>query len=190
MYPFSVEFASTTHISGTKDVSIALHVQGVWLAANAPNRCENIAHIQKFAATVIRFTPWAVFAGLRTYALTSKNVLLTASVFILALAPILPNLYVDSLEWVVSNGPLLGCRYGYTPNPTTLQLRYLCHESVIYASRGAMIASEAIVSVITWKKTYKYSRTAMLVGEKESLPEILLRNGVELHESSGIQCFM
>lgn len=48
-----------------------------------------------------------------------------------------------------------------------------------------MIASEAMVSVITWKKTFKYSRAAMASGEKESLPEILLRNG-ELYECSPI----
>ncbi len=47
-----------------------------------------------------------------------------------------------------------------------------------------MIASEAIVSAITWKKTYKYSRPAMIDGENESLPEILLRNG-ELYSCLG-----
>ncbi|KAI0794753.1 hypothetical protein C8Q74DRAFT_1250420 [Fomes fomentarius] len=138
--------------------------------------CKNIVQIQK-VSSIIRYIPWAVFAGLRTYALTSRNVLLTAIVVTLALAIILPGLYTDTYEWVVDmNVPLPGCYYRYTINNTTLTPR-LCHESVIYASRGATIASEAIVSIITWKKTYKYSRAAIVVGKKESLPEILLRNG-------------
>ncbi|KAI0753695.1 hypothetical protein C8Q74DRAFT_1222254 [Fomes fomentarius] len=56
---------------------------------------------------------------------------------------------------------------------------------VIYVSRGAMIASEAIVSAITWKKkTYKYIKLAMIVGERESLPEILLRNDMQFGDKT------
>ncbi|KAI0794755.1 hypothetical protein C8Q74DRAFT_1436587 [Fomes fomentarius] len=118
-----------------------------------------------------------LFASLRTYALTSRNVLLTSIVSILALGTILPNLYAATREWVVINEPLLGCGYTDNLDPTTMRL-------LIYVSRGAMIASEAIVCIITWKTTYKCSRaaSAMVVGECVSLPEILLRNG--------IQCFI
>ncbi|KAI0794751.1 hypothetical protein C8Q74DRAFT_1250410 [Fomes fomentarius] len=143
------------------------------------NRCSAIVSYQRFSS-IIRYIPWAVFAAFRTYALTSRNFSLTAIVFCLALACVLPYVYSDTVPWVVSNGPPpLNCGFDYGPgfNTHTLQLRHLICALVVYVSRGALITSEAIVTVITWMRTYKYSQLVSIIERKESLPDVLLRNG-------------
>ncbi|KAI0742303.1 hypothetical protein C8Q80DRAFT_1272999 [Daedaleopsis nitida] len=156
--------------------------------------------------TVIPYVAWAAFSGLRIYALSDCNIILSAVVFALSALYIVPDIYEDAHSSFVNLPPPYGCyqapdingvsipRYVYAVPYSTVcyvtgssgcdRLRAYAEMSsrtalVLWATRAALLLGETIVLAWTLRKTsWGTARSMRTLGQRRTLMEVLLSNGV------------
>lgn len=116
---------------------------------------------------------WAAFSALRVYAIGGREWRLALVTLTLGIVPIATNLasdvktvytsiFVPSIGTLCNDIPLLS-------NDANIILLVL--------TRSCLIASDAIILVVTWLKTYRIKREADEVNVKTSIVTLLLRDG-------------
>ncbi|KAL7283458.1 hypothetical protein ACG7TL_002890 [Trametes sanguinea] len=119
-----------------------------------------------WATLPLLYFVWAAFSGLRIYAISGNNRLVTCIVVLLALVPVATNLYLEDMSSVQ-----------YTPDGvctlTTSFTPTMFHN---------LIASEAIVIVVTWMKTCRRVHAGTLPttpgGTPMTFTRLVLREGI------------
>ncbi|KAL1944509.1 hypothetical protein VTO73DRAFT_2939 [Trametes versicolor] len=120
--------------------------------------------------TVIIYAIWAAFSGLRIYAISNHNRLVTLVVVLLALVPVGTNIYLETrLEDVYI--PVIGCVA--EPNLSMDLFRTLS-----VTTRGCLTASEAIVIVVTWMNTRDEGRSSLRTSSSTSFMALVLKEGI------------
>ncbi|RDX56696.1 hypothetical protein OH76DRAFT_1477273 [Lentinus brumalis] len=136
---------------------------------------------------IVLYIVWAAFAGLRVYAISARNFVVTVVVVVLAVVPAVTNAYVASLTSVALSD--LGCMSEMDlPILTWIEsvLAFRCHHatthltdhSVSVATRSCMIVSDALVIVTTLVKTWSTMRVARRLHVQMSFTSLILREGV------------
>ncbi|KAI0753780.1 hypothetical protein C8Q74DRAFT_337739 [Fomes fomentarius] len=88
--------------------------------------CKALTVIQ-IASPIARYIPWIVFSGLRAYALSGRNKLLTGMICFLSSGWIAPNVYTISNSWtIVNDPPRINCATHLELNFGVLQNCRLC----------------------------------------------------------------
>ncbi|KAH9829110.1 uncharacterized protein C8Q71DRAFT_912057, partial [Rhodofomes roseus] len=110
----------------------------------------------------------AVIAALRVYAINGKDWRLSAVVFVLLLLRSAYDVFdgIDALG--VDVPPPVGCVIDNAPSVDV---------QVYIASIATSIAADAIVFVVTWRRTYDVVRLSREANIKVSLSSLLLRDG-------------
>ncbi|RPD53394.1 hypothetical protein L226DRAFT_617444 [Lentinus tigrinus ALCF2SS1-7] len=118
----------------------------------------------------VNYLPWAIFSGLRAYALC-RGIILSIFIFLLALAPIPINTARFSFNLTGVNDPQWGC-FAEDSIPPSLGLKF------VIISRTGLIISDTLLIGLTWwalpKNTISFT-TLRKVGV--SLTTVLLRDG-------------
>ncbi|EMD39746.1 hypothetical protein CERSUDRAFT_92236 [Gelatoporia subvermispora B] len=138
--------------------------------------------------TILLFIFWAAFSGVRVYAISGGIWWPSAIVCALSLVPAGTNLYgsLIAFYYQVEAIPALGpeCISGKTFSAALSTNRsHTRHELCSYiikvtiATRVCVIASDAIVLLVTWYKTYKIKRLADQNDVETPLVTMLLRDG-------------
>ncbi|EIW51688.1 uncharacterized protein TRAVEDRAFT_75500 [Trametes versicolor FP-101664 SS1] len=131
--------------------------------------CEAINFMLQ-TVTVIIYAIWAAFSGLRIYAISNHNRLVTLVVVLLALVPVGTNIYLETrLEDVYI--PVIGCVA--EPNLSMDLFRTLS-----VTTRGCLTASEAIVIVVTWMNTRDEGRSSLRTSSSTSFMALVLKEGI------------
>ncbi|RPD59066.1 hypothetical protein L226DRAFT_524088 [Lentinus tigrinus ALCF2SS1-7] len=124
--------------------------------------------------TFMTYLPWAVFSGLRAYALC-RGIILSAFVFLLALAPLPINAARFSFDLTGVNDPHWGC-FAEDSVPSSLNLKSVLPFIII--SRTCLIVSDIILIGLTWWALPRNSISfATLRKTRVSLTTVLLRDG-------------
>ncbi|KIP03866.1 hypothetical protein PHLGIDRAFT_129899 [Phlebiopsis gigantea 11061_1 CR5-6] len=125
--------------------------------------------------------PEPVFSALRIFAISGRNLKLFLVVLIQGLAPVFINAIITAHAGV--NFPFIGpklviCQAAFVPpRPLALVCKSARSSAIAIASRVPVVISEAIILVVTWKKTF-YSRQNLLRARiTTSLTQSLLRDG-------------
>ncbi|KAI0704487.1 hypothetical protein C8T65DRAFT_741045 [Cerioporus squamosus] len=145
--------------------------------------------------TFMNYLPWAVFSGLRAYALC-RGIILSTLIFLLALVPLIINGARFSFDLTGVNDPIWGCfSDDSTPASVTLksvlsslvyvelQMPHRCRKltfrfAVVIISRGALIVSDALLIGLTWRALPRHTISfATLRKTGVSLTTVLLRDG-------------
>lgn len=150
-----------------------LNIVADFLPLGTLPRCIALNDID-IAAALLLFTLWAAFSAIRTYAMSGGNRLLALFVCCLGLVPVATNAYnffwATTYEIVVI--PTVGtqCDAG---KAITLAM----NTKFEVGTRICAIASDLIVLVATWSKTYALKRATALHGARAPLATLLLRDG-------------
>ncbi|KAH9917156.1 EAP30/Vps36 family-domain-containing protein [Epithele typhae] len=121
--------------------------------------------------TVVAYWIAAVFSALRIYAVWDKNWRLLVLVLLLAMAVPVTNMYHYIRSTPVAGGPPLnGC--GENVDLSDEQF-----EQLSMITHGFAIATDLLVVVLTWLKTYEIRRLSYRLHFKTSLSTLLLRDG-------------
>ncbi|KAM5541472.1 hypothetical protein V8D89_005026 [Ganoderma adspersum] len=138
-------------------------------APMSDTRCGRMAKMA-LAFTLLQYVPWAVFAGLRAYAL-SRHKAVSIFIFILSMVNVATNLSLFPLGFTGYVDPLFGCT---VIDPVSLDLS----RKFVIICRTCFILADILLICITW---FTISWRSMLdsVGRKDflSLGEVMLRNG-------------
>ncbi|TFK92131.1 hypothetical protein K466DRAFT_582238 [Polyporus arcularius HHB13444] len=118
---------------------------------------------------IVLYIVWAAFAGLRVYAISARNSVVTVVVVVLAVVPAVTNAYVASLTSVALSD--LGCM-------SEMDLPILTWIELSVATRSCMIVSDALVIVTTLVKTWSTMRVARRLHVQMSFTSLILREGV------------
>ncbi|KAI9064518.1 hypothetical protein FKP32DRAFT_1603269 [Trametes sanguinea] len=114
------------------------------------------------------------FSGLRIYAISTNNRLVTGVVVLLALVPVGTNLYLEGMSFVQYTEDY-GCTVATNLTPLTFH-------NLTILTRACLIASEALVIVVTWMKTccLVHSRSLPLSpgGTPMTFTRLVLREGI------------
>ncbi|GBE83894.1 hypothetical protein SCP_0509510 [Sparassis crispa] len=121
---------------------------------------------EAFVMQLMVYTIWAVFSGLRVYAVSSRNWYFTVPTVALGMVPVAANIYSlakTSYAFVVVL-PVLG---------------HICQNTSYLTSDFAIltIASDVIVLCVTWFNTYTIKRDADNANIKATIVTLLLRDG-------------
>ncbi|RPD73086.1 hypothetical protein L226DRAFT_536590 [Lentinus tigrinus ALCF2SS1-7] len=119
----------------------------------------------------MQYLPWAVFSGLRVFALSDQNWLLSGLVMLLSLVPFGINVgqYAYGLTGEVD--PLFGCS-------AVLPITDKFARKITISSRTCLIASDALVIAITWFAMLRCrDRFGEMTWHSTSLTTILARDG-------------
>ncbi|TBU35903.1 hypothetical protein BD311DRAFT_648190 [Dichomitus squalens] len=103
------------------------------------------------------------FAGIRIYAISARNRVVTVIVVALALVPAVTNAYVSTLTPVA-----------VTPQGCMGSMNL----SIITWTTSCMILSDAIVIIVTWIKTWSTIRAAERLNVKMSFTNLVLKEGM------------
>ncbi|KAI0362194.1 hypothetical protein OH77DRAFT_1388275, partial [Trametes cingulata] len=126
---------------------------------------------------VILYIVWAAFSGLRIYALSEHNRYITWAVVLLALVPVGTNIYLET-QIVDVYTEETGCM-ATIPLSTDAWIRSVYSPlSFSFLTRASLTASEAIVIVVTWMKTWTTARMPLLAGSRPSFTALVLREGM------------
>ncbi|GJE88910.1 hypothetical protein PsYK624_049980 [Phanerochaete sordida] len=112
----------------------------------------------------------ALFSALRAFALSSRSYVIFTVVFMFGLVPVWTDTYDEALSaytWLPA--PFNIC----SASPHFSQAKY----GMVFVTRSFLIASDVIVLVITWLKTYRQWREARRIHLHLSMSSCLLRDG-------------
>ncbi|KAI0773665.1 hypothetical protein C8Q74DRAFT_1368240 [Fomes fomentarius] len=149
----------------------------LWHATNFDQALHNLQYI-----------PYAVFCGLRSYALTERRALLSATVFILALAPFLTNT-IRFLWLTYAIDPIWGCEASldipasFVPRcmlSTFIVIFLASHTAlatVSYATRISVILADGIVVGFIGHAIYKLKKVSQGLPASPSCITLLFRDG-------------
>ncbi|KAI0655768.1 hypothetical protein C8Q70DRAFT_1057302 [Cubamyces menziesii] len=123
-------------------------------------RCQNVIYAQ-YVLNLLPYAFWGVFSAFRTHALSGRNRVLSAFVFLLNLVPIALNsasfTYVYFFSQAVNYFPPIGCSQNYN-GPNTSTAFFLIESAISSCSRGSIILAECIVIALTWKSVGLFRR--------------------------------
>ncbi|RDX52001.1 hypothetical protein OH76DRAFT_1400910 [Lentinus brumalis] len=120
---------------------------------------------------ILRYLPFAVFAGMRAWAL-STNWMLSSLVLALSLLPLAVNLARFSFGISGENVPIIGCE-GTAADPTSAQVLLWP-----ILSRAGFILADLLLVVITWRSLARGNeRTRLSNGKRMTFADILFWNG-------------
>jgi len=150
----------------------------LWAAVNivslfpwdTPSRCEAVL-LLKFVAQVLLLSLWAVFSGLRVFAVSGRHWPLALLTVALGLVPVALNIHSltkTSYASVVAL-PVLGhvCE----------NISYITSDWGILLSIASTIASDVLVLIATWYNTYHIKRDARHANVNATVVTLLLRDG-------------
>ncbi|KAI0644989.1 hypothetical protein C8Q79DRAFT_969050 [Trametes meyenii] len=131
--------------------------------------CSGLTHADS-TLLFLSYLSIASFTALRVYAIWGRD--WRPLVLVLPLSLVRPalTLYEASSYTAVQSGPRLGCSYDYTL-PDTLLTNFST------AERASVIAADAVLIALTWRKTYGIKRVSMKTGVRTPLATLLLRDG-------------
>ncbi|KAI0665403.1 hypothetical protein C8Q78DRAFT_1084002 [Trametes maxima] len=110
---------------------------------------------------ILQYVPWAVFSGLRVYALSGRNAFLGLTTFLLSAVTIALNLPVIDVCPPSS----------LTPDITNVFV-------VVITSRTCLIAADLIAIAVTWAATYRVRTLSLTQSLGHSFSAILLEYGM------------
>ncbi|TFK85092.1 hypothetical protein K466DRAFT_601461 [Polyporus arcularius HHB13444] len=126
--------------------------------------------------TFMIYLPWAVFSGLRAYALC-RGVVLSALILLLALVPLFINAARFSFNLTGVNDPTWGC-YSDDSTPAALTLKCMLQADIVIISRASLIVSDVLLVGLTWRALPQHTVSfASLCKTGVSLTTVLLRDG-------------
>ncbi|KZT63223.1 hypothetical protein DAEQUDRAFT_734068 [Daedalea quercina L-15889] len=131
-------------------------------------------HVAMVASDVVYETTLAVISSLRVYALNSQDVLTPVVVFIFSLGPVTMEIFKGATLVVTPVPSPIGCAVGNaSPSERTLVT------SAAFAAVGqtTLVIADAIVLLVTWRRTYYTIRLARAANVATSLSTVLLRDG-------------
>ncbi|KAI0794509.1 hypothetical protein C8Q74DRAFT_1365947 [Fomes fomentarius] len=115
--------------------------------------------------TILAYIPWAVFSGLRAYALCLHK-LPSALVFLLSLVPLGINAARIGFNLTGTDDPVFGC-FASNPVPDALQLK------------TCLIASDFLIIVMTWRRLPRNTLSFdTLHKARLSVTCVLMRDGI------------
>ncbi|KAI0780851.1 hypothetical protein BD413DRAFT_500556 [Trametes elegans] len=139
------------------------------LPADSQMSCTAVNNMIQILNAVL-YTVWAAFSGLRIYAISDHNRFVTSVVTVLALVPVGTNIYLATkiqtdyeLGW--------GCEVQSLIPLSTYQ-------DLAIATRAVLIASEAIVIIVTWTKTWCDIHTRRTHDGQTPFITIIFRQGM------------
>ncbi|KAH9939111.1 uncharacterized protein BXZ73DRAFT_99786 [Epithele typhae] len=138
----------------------------------SPQSCEPMTLITNIFA-YLQYVPWAAFAALRAYALTSKNVPFTLLILALSMVPLGVNL----LAFRTSPPSLEKC-VGLLDLSTSFSTVDRFPDAVTIISRGGLISADLLLVIATWLATVR--RGALRAARESarlSFAEVLFRDG-------------
>ncbi|EMD33637.1 hypothetical protein CERSUDRAFT_76360 [Gelatoporia subvermispora B] len=127
------------------------------------------------ALELLLFTLWALFSGVRTYAVSGGSWLLTLPVVALDLVPVGMNAYGFFAAFWFAMVPGPGNEQICVSGSSVSQSAFVHLEAI--ATRACVMASDALVLIVTWYKTYSIKRNADQAGIQTPLASLLLRDG-------------
>ncbi|KAI0640687.1 hypothetical protein C8Q79DRAFT_1014910 [Trametes meyenii] len=140
----------------------------IGLAPLTSRGCDVMVHLSPML-DILQYIPWAVFAGLRVFALGGRHWLLPLVVLMLSLVPFGINLYFYTTLRSIYD-PIFGCEAARDISPT------LARRNTI-ASRSCLMAADLLVILMTWHATYGSQKLNREILGRPSFAETLLRDG-------------
>ncbi|OCH92797.1 hypothetical protein OBBRIDRAFT_886033 [Obba rivulosa] len=135
--------------------------------------CEGVDFFSD-AVGILLYAIWAVFSGIRIYAISGGSWWLALVVFLLSLVAIGTNAYGwYAVAWFQINSlPVLGaaCFSGRNVSAAT-------DTALTISSRTCQIIADILVLIVTWYKTYALKRAAVRNNIEAPLATTLLRDG-------------
>ncbi|KAI0667152.1 hypothetical protein C8Q78DRAFT_982689, partial [Trametes maxima] len=120
--------------------------------------------------SILPYVLWNAFSTLRVYATSGRDWRISSVVCVLMLGPLVSNIY---------DAPVI--------KPVNMPAPYLCsasngvslavHYALVLGSRCPLIAGDALVLAVTWRKTYRVRKIAEGSGVRTPLLDLLLRDG-------------
>lgn len=145
-------------------------LQMVPLVSSTCERYNTVGQLVFFAS----LAEIALFSGLRVYALWHDSRfrhLLCVMVLLLGCIPIGTNIFGWSRMRARYEGPPFStCAY-------SIQVSIELNTIMLYLTRGGVIASDLLVLILTWTKTFTHWRQQRSVGIRSSISTLLLRDG-------------
>ncbi|KAI0742307.1 hypothetical protein C8Q80DRAFT_1187442 [Daedaleopsis nitida] len=120
--------------------------------------------------TMLPYIAWALFAGLRVYALSGQNTVFAILVALLNAAFIMPDVYEDAHAQSVNSPPPYGCYQSIVATSVS--------EGLLWASRAALLLGESIVLLWTLMATRSTRGYPNRSDRSRTLAEVLLNNGI------------
>ncbi|KAI0676158.1 hypothetical protein C8Q78DRAFT_1008323 [Trametes maxima] len=140
----------------------------VGLAPLTARGCDVMVHLSPML-DILQYIPWAIFAGLRVFALGGRHWLLPLVVLLLSLVPVGINLYFYTTLRSI-NDPIFGCEASRDIPPA------LARRNTI-ASRSCLMAADLLVILMTWHAMHGSRKLNREVLGRPSFAETLLRDG-------------
>ncbi|OCH85509.1 hypothetical protein OBBRIDRAFT_309374 [Obba rivulosa] len=129
------------------------------------------------AYTILITIIWAVFSGVRMYAISGRSWCLASIVCLLNLAPVGVNAYLHfvALFYEIVDLPILGntC-YGVLVLASNAEKIAL---QVAVGTRVCVIAADVLILVVTWMATYRTYRDSVRNNIQAPLVGLLLKDG-------------
>ncbi|EKM52093.1 uncharacterized protein PHACADRAFT_199589 [Phanerochaete carnosa HHB-10118-sp] len=114
----------------------------------------------------------AIFAGLRVFAITNHNYILSLVVLILILTPVITNSYAIAIRAVAL--PFIGPRLVICTPKTLISNKT---SRIALCGRIPVIVGESITIVLTWKKAYRRQQILVNIRGPASLTQTLICDG-------------
>ncbi|KAI0641610.1 hypothetical protein C8Q79DRAFT_1014055 [Trametes meyenii] len=169
---------------------------GLWLASMS---CAVLGYMDVILS-ILPYVVWNAFSTLRVYAISGRDWRVSSVVCVLMLGPLVSNIYDAPVIKPVnmpppylcsaSNGVLLAVHYAYVPFRIVPALCYnntltsmadpfglMRSDVLVLGSRCPLIAGDALVLAVTWRKTYRVRKMAEGGGVRTPLLDLLLRDG-------------
>ncbi|RPD59956.1 hypothetical protein L227DRAFT_575957 [Lentinus tigrinus ALCF2SS1-6] len=134
--------------------------------------CANLINAIQ-AIFLLPYFPWAVFSGLRTYALCGRRLRLPLGIFVFLLSSVSIGVNFARYRWLSSAPiPMLGCVEEASASAEIAK-------GFTIASRTCLIAADLIVIGVTWRATYHTTQLARAAGEQsmQTFAGTVLRDG-------------
>ncbi|KZT70574.1 hypothetical protein DAEQUDRAFT_764460 [Daedalea quercina L-15889] len=147
-----------------------------WYTAEAPMSFTEAAVLVLASFQIMCFFLWAIISALRVYAISNRDIGFTVLTFVLALAPVVANLYnyVESTYFVSTYSILVECEYEQTFSASVL---FKGFSSVLIVTRVSVIAADAMVLLVTWRHLRGTLKSQRIGTNRISLGLLLLRDG-------------
>ncbi|KAI0676170.1 hypothetical protein C8Q78DRAFT_373326 [Trametes maxima] len=129
----------------------------------------------QFACGVCQYIPWGAFSALRVFALSQKNWVLSAIVFILSLGPVVVNLVVYGYGLRGQNIAIYGCQ---ELNNATEPVE---GEMLSAVSRSSLILADTLVIAVTLTKAWNGSFLFDSKSRISSLATVLVYDGTRYY---------
>ncbi|KAJ3553519.1 hypothetical protein NM688_g3566 [Phlebia brevispora] len=147
------------------------------LSLSCHYRCRYVRSLSSDEITRIHTTV-QVFSSMRVFALLQRAYSVALVVLLLGLVPLVTNSYHAShITYYFVNDPVLGASC-YTDDSINPNVDFATiNFSLSLLTRLCSIASNAVVLVVTWIKTYSHIREASNLGVRVGISATLLRDG-------------